>query len=350
MARRSRHSKTRLAYNQTMHNLKKRSGFDKSWFTDRINAARETLRSYYLKLNKLTGGALGILRHAFTNFSIMRGPEAAAGLSYYALFSIFPGLLAIVSIGSMFLKLEVVKEQLQEVINQFVPVSTTFINDLISGVLDQRGAFTIVALISLLWSGSNVFDKIVINVNRAFSQGRKPGFIQSRAMALIIILVLVVLFLGSLVIDTIQGFFDLELVHFGVVFFTESVLYKWLRLLVPFLIKLLLFLVIYTFIPRVKDIRFKAKLIGAVVAAGLWELATRALTWSLSEGFTNFELIYGSLSSIIALMLWMYLSGYIIFWGAHLTYAVNYHLSTVEAMKEPSLKDEPTNSLAVNND
>ncbi len=91
-------------------------------------------------------------------------------------------------------------------------------------------------------------------------------------------------------------------------------------------------------------------MIGAIVAAGLWELATRALTWALSEGFTNFELIYGSLSSIIALMLWMYLSGYIIFWGAHLTYAVNYHLSTAEAMKEASLKDEPTNSLAVNND
>ncbi len=65
--------------------------------------------------------------------------------------------------------------------------------------------------------------------------------------------------------------------------------------------------------PRNTSIRFRAKLIGAVVSAGLWDLATRALTWALSNGFTNFEPVYGSLSSIIALMTWMYLSGYIVF-------------------------------------
>lgn len=304
----------------------------------RFNGARDTLRSLYLKLNKATGGSLGIIRHTFTNFTMMRGPEAAASLSYYALFSIFPALLAIVSIGSIFLEQEVVREKLLDSIIQFIPVSAAFINNLISGVLDKRGAFTIVAILSLVWSGSNVFDKIIVNVNRAFPKGRNPGFLQSRAMALVIILVLVVLFIGSLMVDAFKGFFDIEKIHFGNIFLTQTVLYEWANWLLPLVIKFLLFLAIYGWIPRNKNIRFRAKLVGALVAAGLWDLATRALTGALSNGFANYELIYGSLSSIIALMTWLYLSGYIVFWGAHLTHAVNYHYSAKDAAAKENNK------------
>ncbi len=133
-------------------------------------------------------------------------------------------------------------------------------------------------------------------------------------MALLIILVLVVLFLGSLMIDTVRGFFAIDKIHLGNVYLTETALYDWLRLLVPIVIKSLLFFGdLQLDPPRNTSIRFRAKLIGAVVSAGLWDLATRALTWALSNGFTNFEPVYGSLSSIIALMTWMYLSGYIVF-------------------------------------
>ncbi len=98
-----------------------------------------------------------------------------------------------------------------------------------------------------------------------------------------------------------------------------------MRWVVPLMIKLLLFFAIYSWIPRNSSILLKARLIGALVAAGLWELATRALSWALATGFTNFEPVYAHSSSIIALMTWMYLTGYIVFLGAHLTHALNYH-------------------------
>ncbi|NLE83569.1 MAG: YihY/virulence factor BrkB family protein [Chloroflexi bacterium] len=299
-----------------------------------FSGAREFLKKVYYKANTITGGLLGILRHTFNNFSMMRGPEAAAGLSYYALFSIFPFLLAAVSIASTFLEQEVVKQKLFEVVREFFPVSVNFVNNLISGVLEQRGAFTLVAAVGLLWSASNVFDKIIVNVNRAFPKGRNPGFIQSRAMALVIILVIVVLFLGSIAIDTIRSFLKIESFQVNGIILVETRLYQWLRWVLPLVIKWLLFFAIYTWIPRNKSIFFKARLIGSLVAAGLWELATRALSWALATGFTNFELVYGSLSSIIALMTWMYLSGYIVFLGAHLTHATNYHFVSSKANKE----------------
>lgn len=303
---------------------------------DRITGAREFLKKAYYKANKLTGGSLGIIRHTFSNFSMMRGSEAAASLSYYSLFSIFPTLLAAVSIASTFLEQQVVQEKLLEVIREFVPVSANFINNLLSGVLEQRGAFTIVAIIGLLWSASNVFDKIIVNINRAFPKGRNPGFIQSRAMALVIILVIVILFLGSIAVDAIQNIFAVEQFQFNGTFLVETRLYEWMSWIIPLLIKLLLFFAIYTWIPRNKSIVLKARLIGALVAAALWELATRALSWALASGFTNYEPVYGSLSSIIALMTWMYLSGYIVFLGAHLTHALNYHYLVLKAAKAGS--------------
>lgn len=303
---------------------------------DRITGAREFLKKVYYKGNKLTGGSFGIIRHTFNNFSMMRGSEAAASLSYYSLFSIFPTLLAAVSIASTFLEKEVVQEKLLEVIREFVPVSTSFINNLISGVLAQRGAFTVVAIIGLLWSASNVFDKIIVNINRAFPKGRNPGFIQSRAMALLIILAIVVLFLGSIVVDTIQSIFEIDNVQFNGIFLVKTQLYEWLRWVIPLVIKLLLFFAIYTWIPRSKSVLFKARLIGALVAASLWELTTRGLSWALATGLTNFEPVYGSLSSIIALMTWMYLTGYIVFLGAHLTHALNYHFLVLKAAKAGS--------------
>jgi membrane protein len=145
-------------------------------------------------------------------------------------------------------------------------------------------------------------------------------------MAFLIILTLIFLLIGSLTIDTLKGFFDLDNLNFGGVAFTDSVLYVWLRWLLPLMIKFLLFLAIYSWIPRNKEILFRARFIGALVGAVLWDLASRALTWAISAGFTNFELVYGSLSSIIALLTWLYLTGYIIFWGAHLTHAVNFHI------------------------
>lgn len=307
---------------------------------DRFDGAREFLKKAYYKANKLTGGSLGIIRHTFANFSLMRGSEAAASLSYYSLFSIFPFLLAAVSIASRFLEQDVVQKKLLEVIGEFVPVSANFINNLISGVLEQRGAFTVVAIIGLVWSASNVFDKIIVNINRAFPKGRNPGFIQSRAMALFIILVIVVLFLGSIAIDTVQNFIEIENFQINGVFLVKTRLYEWLRWIIPLVIKLLLFFAIYTWIPRNKAIIFRARLIGAFVAAALWELATRGLSWALATGFTNYEPVYGSLSSIIALMTWMYLTGYIVFLGAHLTHALNFHFLALKAAKEGTTDSE----------
>jgi len=297
----------------------------KAW-SERRGEVQDRLRYFYLKLNKRLGGSLGVLRHAFNNFNLVHAAEASASLAYYGLFSIFPLLLAVVSIGSMFLEGDIVKVELLELITKWIPVSADTVNTQITTVLNMRGPVTIVAVISLLWSGSNVFDKVIVNVNRAFPKGSRPGFFKSRGMALLIIFVMILLFSASLVFSTVLEIFtSAENALFGRSITSTK---AWVELLkiVPLILKFFLFLALYSWIPQSASILFKARLIGAVVTAVLWELSSRLLGWAISGGFTNYEIIYGSLASIIALMFWLYLSSYTLFLGAHLVHAIDTHL------------------------
>ncbi len=297
----------------------------KAW-SERRGEVQDRLRYFYLKLNKRLGGSLGVLRHAFNNFNLVHAAEASASLAYYGLFSIFPLLLAVVSIGSIFLEGDLVKVELLEIITQWIPVSADAVNSQVTTVLNLRGPVTVVAIISLLWSGSNVFEKVIVNVNRAFPQGSRPGFFKSRGMALLIIVVMILLFGTSLLISTVVEIFPAaENALFGKLISSAR---AWVEVLqiAPLLLKFFLFLAVYSWIPQSASILFKARLIGALVTAVLWELSSRLLGWAISSGFTNYEIIYGSLASIMALMFWLYLSSYILFFGAHLVHAIDTHI------------------------
>lgn len=297
----------------------------KAW-SERRGEVQDRLRYFYLKLNKRLGGSLGVLRHAFNNFNLVHAAEASASLAYYGLFSIFPLLLAVVSIGSIFLEGDLVKVELLEIITQWIPVSADAVNSQVTTVLNLRGPVTVVAIISLLWSGSNVFEKVIVNVNRAFPQGSRPGFFKSRGMALLIIVVMILLFGTSLLISTVVEIFPAaENALFGKLISSAR---AWIEVLqiAPLVLKFFLFLAVYSWIPQSASILFKARLIGALVTAVLWELSSRLLGWAISSGFTNYEIIYGSLASIMALMFWLYLSSYILFFGAHLVHAIDTHI------------------------
>jgi len=283
------------------------------------------LRAFYLGLNKRSGGTIGIIRHAVTNFTIARGAEAAAALSYYAFFAIFPLLLVFISIGSYFLEREFVKQQVLETVIAVIPVSATLINNNIDSVLQLRGAVTTIALISLIWSASNLFYKIVMNVNRAFPGSKNPGFFHSRLIALILISILGLLFLLSIAATTLAQIIPaLDLVLNGKTFH-ETVFWRIISPTVPFVIKFFLFWGIYTWVPRAKVIRGAAA-ISALTSAILWEVVTKGFTWLISSGFTNYQLVYGSLGTIVALLFWIFLTGQILLFGAHLTHAITYHV------------------------
>jgi YihY family inner membrane protein len=285
----------------------------------------------YKRINKRTGGVLGILRHAAIHFVQARGAEAASALSFTAFFSIFPMIIAVISIGSYFLDIETVKNMVFTAIASVIPNATEVINTNIDNVIKARGVVSVVALLALIWTTTSLFNLVVININRAFSDSHTPKFLSSRLFALLLMIILGGLFILSLVASTFSELMPtLNL---------ETVLWRIFALLVPVVIKFLLFWGMYRWIPRV-SVKHKAAAISALVTAIAWELVTNAFTWYLGSSTGAVNLIYGSLWAIVALMFWIYLTGMIIIFGAHLAYAIDSQIKYQEKLNADAIQQQ----------
>jgi len=283
----------------------------------------QAIRTAYHRVNQFTGGLLGILRRTFQRFGEERGSEAAASLAYYAFFSIFPMLLVFIVIGSFFVDRYVVQAQLLNLLQGVLPGVEDVIIGNIERVLELRGAVTFIALISLVWSATSVFNILAKNINRAFPKAHIPNFFKGRLLGLLMVLALGLLMLLSLATSTLSTLMPVIQVPFGDKALHETLLWQIGAFLIPIGVNLLMFWALYQWIPRLKVNR-KASLFGGMIAGVTWELLNNAFTWYLSSGLSQYRLVYGSVGTIVALLFWIYLTALIALMGAHLTASIQH--------------------------
>ena len=280
------------------------------------------MESFYRKVDGLSGGVLEILRRTFQRFGEERGSEAAASLAYYAFFSIFPMLLVFIAVGSFFIDQEEVQAQLLNLLQGVLPGLQEAILANIESVLEQRGTVTFIALISLTWSATSVFDILAKNLNRAFPQADIPNFLKRRLVGFLMLLALALLMVLSFAASTLSSLVPVINIPLGSSkSLHETFLWQVGAFLVPIGINTLMFWAMYLWVPTVKVSR-KASLIGSLLAGVSWELLNNIFTWYLSSGLSQYRLIYGSLWTIVALLFWIYLTATITLMGAHLTASI----------------------------
>lgn len=280
------------------------------------------LKAIYNQVNGLSGGSLDILSRAIQRFNATRASEAAASMAYYTVFSLFPLLLALIAVGSFVLSRQQIQQQLMKSVEEALPVSQVLIEKNIQRVLELRGTVGIVGLIGLLWSATGVFTTLTNNVNRAWPGADPRSFLKRRLVALGIVGGLAGLLIFSLASTAVVNLLPwLSVPLLGSVSLYATSLWAILSNLIPWLFKVFMFLALYLWVPTV-EVKWSAALLGALVAALAWELVTAAFTWYLSSGLASYELVYGSLGTIVALMFWIYLSSWITLFGAHLSAAI----------------------------
>ena len=101
----------------------------------------------------------------------------------------------------------------------------------------------------------------------------------------------------------------------------ETPLWATLLSVVPRLLVFFALLGLYHWVPNVR-VRWSEAFWGALVAAPAGKVATNGFTWYLSSGLVRFELLYGSLGTVVVLMLWMFIGTIVVLFGAHLSAAV----------------------------
>lgn len=265
-----------------------------------------------------------IVRGAFITFSNAKGAEASASLAYYTLFSLFPLLLVLVGFGSYLFDQTTVEEELIKFLPRFFPVSQDFILANIQQVFDVRGTVSIISLLGLVWSSTSVFSVLIRNVNSAWPAAAPHTFIKMRLASLGIVAVLAVV----LIFSSFSVTFKNLIISLGIplddqvlgaflssTFFTQ---------IIPAFLRVVIFYCLYYFVPQIRVKKLPA-LTGAVITGLIWQIVTIILSSYLKLSMARYEIIYGSLAKIIALLAWIYFSGWIVLFGAHLTSSIDRH-------------------------
>ncbi len=284
---------------------------------------KEFILPFYLRLNRFTRGTLEIIRRTIKNFTLARGSEAAAALSYYALFALFPLLLVLTSIAGFILKSEDSYKAVLEFIFEILPNAEPIIERNLQVILNLRGTIGAIGLIGAVWSASGFFDTLVRNINRAWLNLKPRDVIRTRLLALALVGMVVLLLTLSLLSTAVFNLIRLvDQIFLDGNHLEDTPIYPYLRLLVPAPFTVLMFIVTYRWIPNT-TVRWRACMWGSLWTTIAWELAKFGFSAYLASGLVQYEILYGSLGTVLALMFYIYLSCTIVLIGAHLTATID---------------------------
>lgn len=298
------------------------------------------IKELYQNINDLSGDRLNILKTALESFSETRAAESAASLAYYALFSLFPLLLLFIALGSYFLGSAQIYETVTELAQQAIPISTRVINENLREVLEARETVGLIGLVTLLWAASGVFTNLAYNINLAWPRARRRTFLQRRLMGVRIIGGLSGLLILAIIVDWLSNL--LSFVWIANVPFYDLSLWRLLSTIASWLTVFLLFFALYRWVPTT-FVRWRAAFWGALFATIGWQIATAGFAWYVTSGFGRYQLIYGSLGAVVALLFLIYLISLITLFGAHLGAAVHIWLDNkVNAVAAESMERNTT--------
>jgi membrane protein len=251
-------------------------------------------------------------------------PNEAAALTYYAFFSIFPLLLLAILCANLFLKPEDAQKFILENVAQYAPGSSDLLQEVATTALQYRentGWLALVGLAALLFTASGALHALDRAINRAWDIEQARSFLISRLLSLVMLAVLGMLLLLSVVVSTVlrdtrrfAGAWP-EWVHLP----GSPFLWQVANFAASFAIISVGFLVMYRFLPHGVQIRVRDVWPGAVIAALLWVITKEGFALYLSMSFVNYDTVYGTLGTVIALLTWIYLSSLIILVGAEIS-------------------------------
>lgn len=236
----------------------------------------------------------------------------AAQLAYFFLLSLFPFLLFLMTlIGYLPI------EQLNVIgfIETYAPAE---INELIKQnvtelVNNQSGSLLSIGIIGTLWSASNGIKAIMRGFNRAYDVDEDRSFIAARVIAIILTIVMIFVICLAFLLP-IFGKMIGEYI-FTFVGLSNGFVNVWgtLRWVISSVIFFIVLLVLYKLAPN-KQIQFKSAVWGALFATVSWQLVSLAFSYYVNS-IGNYSATYGSLGTVIVLMIWFYLTGIIIMIG-----------------------------------
>lgn len=257
----------------------------------------------------------------------------AAGVAFYALLAIFPAMAVLVSIYGLAFDPEDVRRQLASLMTMMPAQAAQIIQDQVQAFVgrasDKLGLAALAGLALTLWSATAGVKTVFAALNIVYEQKETRSFIRFNLLAL-------VMTLGG-ILFAVTAFacvvaLPVALNHVGlgqIAEITISVL-RWPVLAACVIAALA---VLYRYGPDRKKAQWRWLSWGAVGATLLWLIASMLFSFYISN-FADYDKTYGSLGAVIILMMWIYISAYIVLLGAEINSEIE-HQTAVDSTTGP---------------
>jgi membrane protein len=259
--------------------------------------------------------------------------QMAAALSYYFVLSLFPGLIFLSAVVA-YLPVPDLFNHALAVMGRFLPAdSMSLVRRVLADVVTpNKGAFLSFGILGSLWAASGGFSAAIEALNIAYEVNDDRPFWKTRPLAVGLAIMtgtLLLVALSVMIVGPRFGEWLAARVHLSNIF---VLLWPYIHWSLAAVFTILAVEGLYYLAPNVKQ-RFFATLPGAILAVGCW-IGLSYLLGIYFRSFANFNKTYGTLGAAIALMVWLYWTGFAMLVGAEL----NAELAKIS--REGKLKDK----------
>ena len=242
----------------------------------------------------------------------------AASIAYYALLSLFPFLLLIISLLGSVTADESDRQAVLGFVFRYFPTQLDFVTSQLDGFRASRLQLGVGGLLALVWGSLGVFGAVTSAVNEAWGVEKQRSFLKHRLVSFLMLVaaggvMMISLMIVSLVEVAERSRFGTIIASIRQLHVLELVGFEYVG---TSLVIIAVGLVFY-FIPNAKT-RFRDVWVGAILTGTLWRFAFDGFSWYLGRN-TSMRMIHGSVAAILGFLLWIYVSSIILMYGVEFT-------------------------------
>lgn len=259
-----------------------------------------------------------VVKKTVREFIADRGHDLAAALTFYGVLAVFPGLLAFVSLVGLFGDPRRTTDGLIDLLGGVVaPETLDALRDPIAGLASSPNAGLAFAagVAGALWASSiyvNAFSRMM-NQIYSIQEGRPIWKLRTVTLGVTVLAVLIAL-LAALIL-TLSGSVAGQVGQVLGVGSTALVVWNIVKWPILLFLAVVLIAVLYYATPNVRQPRFRWMSLGALLALGVWALASGGLL-IYAANFSSFTRAYGAIGAVIVALLWVWISNMALVFGA----------------------------------
>jgi membrane protein len=240
----------------------------------------------------------------------------AAAVAFYGLLALFPAIAALISIWALALDPLQIEQQIGTFSGLLPPEAAAIVKGQAHQVTTNAGGLSLAAALGIvlaLYGAAKGLTALIEGLNIIYDEREERGFIRRNLVAFTLLLVVIVAMIaavGSIIIAPIV----LNLIGFGPV--VEALL-RLVRWPILFGVALIVLAIIYRYGPSRAQARWRWVSWGAAVATAVWTLGSIGFSIYV-QNFGSYNETYGSLGAVVILLMWFWLSAFIVLLGAEL--------------------------------